>query len=126
MPHSFHALSLLAAVLVTGCGLTAQQVAAVSLEGANAAIVSAARDLDAAEAVAEQACVAQPSCVAAVRARFNPALAAYDEYRDAWAALKDAWNRAAPQPEIDAAAAKVTAAERGFYASKAAARMVQP
>lgn len=123
-------VSLLAAVLfgACGCGLTAREVATAGLEGANAAIVAAARDVDAQETIDEQHCAGAPACVAAVRGRWNPVLEAYDRYRIAWALLVSVWNRGAPAPaaEVDAATAQVRAAEASFYAAKAQARAVSP
>jgi hypothetical protein len=119
-------LLVLCAVALTSCGLTVREVATASLEAANAAIVAAARDVDSLEAIDEQHCAHQQACIAAARARWNPALEAYDGYRVAWALLVGAWNRSAPQPELDAAAAQVRAAEATFYAAKAQARAVSP
>jgi hypothetical protein len=126
------ALALLAALVFSacGCGLTAREVATAGLEGANAAIVAAARDVDAQETIDEQHCAAAPACIAATRGRWNPVLEAYDRYRIAWTLLVDVWNRSAPAPataaEVDAAAAQARAAEASFYAAQAQARAVAP
>ena len=114
------ALAFLAFLFCAGCGLTTRQAETAALDAANAAIVSAAHDIDATEQAEEAACMVkavpdvQP-CITRAR-RWNDALAAYDVWRLAWSALRAVWNNpTAGDEEIAAAQAKVEKARASFW-----------
>lgn len=118
--HRFLAPLFLASVFLTGCSLTARQAETAALEAANAAIVSAAHDIDANEQAEETACRVKATadvqaCVTRAR-RWNDALAAYDLWRLAWSALRAAWNDpTASDADIASAQARVELARSRFW-----------
>lgn len=135
---------LLAVALLAGCGLTAREVVTASLEGANAAIVAAASEVDAEEQRQEAACMVAAgdvdACIAQAR-KLNTVLDAYNRYASMWSVFRLIYNAVSigkPSAEASAAAAqlgcsavdeacvaraqgRVESARAEFYAAKAIA-----
>lgn len=123
MSTPYHRAALVALALSTACGLSARQAETAALEATNAAIVSAARDVDAREAAEERACSSKPpadvpACVTRAR-RWGAALEAYEAWRVAWAALRALWNDpAATTADVAAAQGKLEQAKARFWIAR--------